>query len=51
MTTIKQSDLIESIADALQYISFYHSKDFVDAMYQAYEKEQSETAKNAISQI
>ena len=51
MTIIKESDLIESIADALQYISYYHSRDFVDAMYNAYEKEQSETAKNAISQI
>jgi len=51
MTLIKQSDLIESIADSLQYISFYHSKDFVDAMHSAYQKEQSETAKNAISQI
>ncbi len=51
MTLIKQSDLIDSIADSLQYISFYHSKDFVDAMYKAYQNERSETAKNAISQI
>ncbi len=51
ITIIKQDDLISSIADALQYISFYHSKDFIHAMHQAYLKEQSESAKNAISQI
>lgn len=51
MTIIKKSDLIDSIADALQFISYYHSLDFIDAMYLAYQKEQSETAKNAISQI
>jgi fumarate hydratase class I len=51
MALIKEDDLIESVADALQYISFYHSKDFVDAMYLAYQKEESDTAKNAISQI
>ncbi len=51
MTLIKQDDFIQSIADSLQYISFYHSRDFVEAMYQAYQKEQSEAAKNAISQI
>jgi len=51
MTTIKQSDFIDSIADALQYISCYHSQDFVDAMYRAWQQEESESAKNAISQI
>jgi fumarate hydratase class I len=51
MTTIKQSDFIDSIADALQYISCYHSKDFVDAMYRAWQMEESAAAKNAISQI
>lgn len=35
MTIIKQADLIDSVADALQYISYYHPKDFVDAMYDA----------------
>ncbi|GIU47079.1 fumarate hydratase [Shewanella algidipiscicola] len=48
---IKQADLIESIADALQYISYYHPKDFVDAMAEAYEKEESAAAKDAIAQI
>ncbi|MGI2258288.1 fumarate hydratase [Shewanella sp. GXUN23E] len=48
---IKQADFIESIADALQYISYYHPKDFVDAMTEAYEKEQSPAAKDAIAQI
>ncbi|MCL2914008.1 fumarate hydratase [Shewanella corallii] len=48
---IKQADFIESIADALQYISYYHPKDFVDAMTEAYEKEQNPAAKDAIAQI
>ncbi len=51
MTTIKQDDFILSIADSLQYISYYHSTDFVQAMHQAYIKEASESAKNAIAQI
>ncbi|QYJ88209.1 fumarate hydratase [Shewanella halotolerans] len=49
--TIKQADLIESVADALQYISYYHPKDFVDAMAEAYEREESAAAKDAIAQI
>ncbi len=48
---IKQTDLIESVADALQYISYYHPKDFVDAMSEAYDKEQNPAAKDAIAQI
>lgn len=51
MTIIKQQDLIQSVADSLQYISFYHSKDFIDAMYLAYQKEESVAARNAIAQI
>ncbi len=51
MTTIKQNDFIDSIADALQYISCYHSQDFIDAMYRAWQLEESASAKNAISQI
>jgi len=51
MTIIKQSDFIDSIADALQYISCYHSQDFIDAMYRAWQMEESAAAKNAISQI
>jgi len=50
-TVIRQSDLIDSIADALQYISYYHPKDFIQALAEAYEKEQSKAAKDAIAQI
>ena len=51
MTIIRQDDLIQSVADALQFISFYHPPDFVEAMHQAWLREQSKAAKNAISQI
>jgi len=51
MTTIKQHDFIQSIADAFQFISFYHPVDFITAMGKAYEGEQSPAAKNAIAQI
>ena len=51
MTTIQQNDLIQSVADALQYISYYHPKDFIDAMNEAYEKEANPAAKDAIAQI
>ena len=48
---IKQQHLIESIHSSLQYISYYHSPDFIKAMVLAYEKETNLSAKNAISQI
>ncbi len=51
MTVIEESDLIESVASALQYISYYHSRDFIQAMHRAWIREESESAKNAISQI
>jgi len=51
MTIIKQDDLIRSVADALQHISYYHSKDFVTAMTTAWEKEESPAAKDAMTQI
>jgi len=51
MTVIKQEDLIQSVADALQYISYYHPKDFIQSLTIAYEKEQSEAARDAIAQI
>src|SRR5690349_8127569 len=51
MTTIRQDDVIQSVADALQYISYYHSPDFITAMGKAYESEQSPAAKDAIKQI
>jgi len=49
--TIKQQDLIDSIEDALQYISYYHPLDFIQALEKAYHKEQSTAAKDAIAQI
>jgi len=48
---IKQEHLIESIHSSLQYISYYHSSDFISAMVLAYERETSQSAKNAIAQI
>ena len=51
MTTIKQQDFIDSIADALQYISYYHPLDFIQALEKAYHKEQSQAAKDAMAQI
>ena len=51
MTIIKQADLIESVAGALQFISYYHPKDFIQAMDQAYQREQNPAAKDAIAQI
>src|SRR6201991_2518463 len=50
-TIIKQADLIESIADALQFISYYHPMDYIRALRTAYEAEQSPAAKDAIAQI
>ena len=51
MSTIARDDLVSSVADALQYISYYHPRDFVEAMTRAYEKEQSASARDAIAQI
>ena len=51
MTIIKQDDLIESIAAALQYISYYHPADFIVHLARAYQIEQSPAAKDAIGQI
>jgi len=51
MTTIRQDDLIDSVADALQFISYYHPKDFIDAVHEAYLKEESQAAKDAMAQI
>jgi len=51
MTTIKQADLIQSIADALQFISYYHPLDYIQAVGRAYEREQSPAAKDALAQI
>lgn len=51
MTVIRQDDLINSVTDALQYISYYHPKDFIDAVNEAYEREESQAAKDAMAQI
>ena len=51
MTIIKQDDLISSIADALQYISYFHPLDFIRAMDQAYQREENPAARDAIAQI
>lgn len=51
MTVIRQQDLIDSIADSLQFISYYHPKDYIQALGKAYEQEESPAAKDAIAQI
>ena len=51
MTVIRQDDVIQSVADALQFISYYHPKDFIDAMHEAYQREENPAARDAIAQI
>ena len=51
MTTIRRADLVNSVADALQFISYYHPADYIRALGRAYEREQSAAAKDAIAQI
>ena len=51
MTIIRQEDVIESVADALQYISYYHPVDFIQAVKAAYDREESKAAKDAMAQI
>ena len=51
MVTIREDDVIESVADALQYISYYHPMDYIRALGEAYEAEQGPAAKDAIAQI
>src|SRR5690349_6088001 len=51
MTPIAQEDLIQSVADALQFISYYHPADYIAALGEAYRAEQSPAAKDAIAQI
>jgi fumarate hydratase class I len=50
-TIIREADLIESVADALQFISYYHPMDYIRALGRAYEAEQAPAAKDAIAQI
>jgi fumarate hydratase class I len=51
MTTIRQQDFIQSVADALQFISYYHPQDYIEALAVAYRAEESPAAKDAIAQI
>ena len=51
MTTIRDEDLVQSVADALQFISYHHPADYVRHLAQAYEREESPAAKDAIAQI
>ncbi|HET8883755.1 MAG TPA: fumarate hydratase [Solimonas sp.] len=51
MTTIRQEDFVQSIADAFQYISYYHPLDYITALGEAYEREENPAAKDAIAQI
>ncbi|HWK54954.1 MAG TPA: fumarate hydratase, partial [Hyphomicrobiales bacterium] len=51
MTTIRQDDLIDSVADALQFISYYHPLDFIHAVHRAWEREESPAARDAMAQI
>ena len=51
MTLIREQDFIDSVADALQFMSSYHPLDFIQAMHEAYEREASPSAKDAIAQV
>ena len=51
MSVIRQDDLISSVADALQFISYYHPLDFIQSLHQAYEKEQNPAARDAMAQM
>ena len=51
MSLIRQADFIDSVADALQLISYYHPVDFIQGVHEAYLKEESQAAKDAMAQI
>jgi fumarate hydratase class I len=51
MTVIRQEDLIQSVADSLQFISYYHPVDFIQSLHKAYLNEASQAAKDAMGQI
>ena len=51
MTTIREADFVQSVADALQFISYYHPADYIAHLARAWEREQSPAAKDAIAQI
>jgi len=51
MTVIRQEDFIQSVADAFQFISFYHPADYIASLWAAYQREESPAAKDAMAQI
>jgi fumarate hydratase class I len=51
MTVIREQDFIQSVADAFQFISFYHPKAYIDSVWEAYQKEESPAARDAMAQI
>ncbi|HWH38582.1 MAG TPA: fumarate hydratase [Usitatibacter sp.] len=51
MTVIREEDFIQSVADAFQFISYYHPKDYIQNLYEAYQREESPAAKDAMAQI
>ena len=51
MSIIRQNDFIDSVTDALQFISYYHPLDFIKAVHDAWQKEESQAAKDAMAQI
>lgn len=51
MSVIRQDDLISSVADALQFISYYHPVDFIQSLHQAYQKEKNPAARDAMAQM
>ena len=51
MTTIREEDFIQSVADAFQFISFYHPADYIRSLWAAYQREESPAAKDAMAQI
>lgn len=51
MSKIRQDDLIDSVCDALQFMSYYHPRDYIEAIHQAWQREESQAAKDAMSQI
>jgi fumarate hydratase, class I len=51
MSVIRQDDLIDSVCDALQFMSYYHPKDYIDAVHEAWLREESKPAKDAMAQI
>src|SRR5205823_13291154 len=51
MTTIREEDFVTSVADAFQFISYYHPADYIRDLYAAYQREESPAAKDAMAQI